>query len=101
VCAIQDIHNIMCHLMGYGCCDVVIKILGEQVGVVANNAVSVVYSVHASCTALKVEQDRDHGQFVGIYLAGVSNDFASRRAHLLLTSPVYRLNELVFFRICH
>jgi len=101
VCAIQNIHNIMCHLMGYGCCDVVIKILGEQIRVVANNAVSIVHLVHASCASFKVEQYRDHGQFVGIYLAGSSNELASCCADLLLTLVVYRFNHRVFFRICH
>ena len=81
--------------MGYGCGDVVIKILGEQIRVVANNAVIIVYLVHASCTALQVEQDRDHGQFAGIYPAGASNELPGYFAHLLLVPVTNRFNGRV------
>ena len=99
--AIQHVHDVVRDLVGHGCGDVVIKILGEQIRVVANNAVAAVHPVHTGCAAFKVEQDRDHGQVVSIDPAGSPNEICGCCADLLLMLTVYGFNEPVFFRICH
>jgi len=101
VCAIQNVHDVVRHLVGHGCGDVVIKILGEQIRVVTNNTVTAMHPVHTGCAAFKVEQDRDHGQVVSIDPAGTPNEIARFSAHLLLMLTAYGFNKLAAFRICH
>jgi len=62
--------------MRYGGNQVVFKVLGKYVGVVANNTVSVMYLVHAGCTPFQIEQDWNKGEFMTAYPACAPDIFS-------------------------
>lgn len=88
---VQAVHDVVRHFMQHGAYKAIVKILGEQVGIVANTPFVAVHPVLAGGFTLEVESHRDGCKIQPANRPGALNTVECRREYLQLLPSVDRL----------
>jgi len=81
--------------MSYRFIQAIIKVLGEQPGVIANTSMSALYLIHTSAPTFKIKIDSNTGKLSSIEFGGFFNTTLSRILNLAHLQFGYGFNHSV------